>query len=538
MSIITLVDTFPLEKMRQPQKQALDFIYDALREGYEDIVVAAPTGIGKTGIGAAFCYWASTFSLEGYHTGGYYLVTQKMLQDQIENDFPRFGKYGPVSASLKSATEYVCKKYGNCGIGSVQKKERCVERATLHTCPYVLAYNHFKNASLAVTNYPYFFAESTYVKKLESRNALVADECHTLDKQITSSSEMVVDNKMIQDWAPHLAPLPSLRCLSEFVDWIDNTYLPVLIDRIEMLNAALEANGYSNSGMLSDFNKLDNHIKRAQQLLGCISESESNWIYWQDNEKDGLKSYAKPLFAAPFLKPLIKDRAAARLYMSAYPGPKNAYCRSIGLDKSKTAWLELDSNFPIENRPINIINAGSMSASNLDANFPGLCRIVCSILELHATDKGIIHCHSYKLGDKLNTYLSTTKYASRILYPRTSHDRRGIMQKHSRIDEPTVILSPSITEGYSFDDNLARFQIIAKVPYPYLGDKRVKARMNQDHDWYTLQAAMTILQACGRIVRSDTDYGYTYILDSDFSNLFNNNQEFFPKWLTNAFVHM
>jgi Rad3-related DNA helicase len=97
------------------------------------------------------------------------------------------------------------------------------------------------------------------------------------------------------------------------------------------------------------------------------------------------------------------------------------------------------------------------------------------------------------------------------------------------------MLSPSIAEGFSFDDDLARWQIIAKVPYPYLGDRQVAAKMKQDRDWYVLQTVMTVLQACGRIVRSDIDHGTTYILDSDFIRLFEDNTKFFPKWFKDAF---
>ena len=97
------------------------------------------------------------------------------------------------------------------------------------------------------------------------------------------------------------------------------------------------------------------------------------------------------------------------------------------------------------------------------------------------------------------------------------------------------MIRASISEGFSFDDDLARFQIIAKVPYPYLGVRQVAATMEQDRDWYILQTVMSILQACGRIVRSETDHGATYILDLDFIRLYEENTKFFPKWFKDAF---
>ena len=123
-----------------------------------------------------------------------------------------------------------------------------------------------------------------------------------------------------------------------------------------------------------------------------------------------------------------------------------------------------------------------------------------------------------------------------MLFAANSKERALKVNRHMESTNPTVIISPSITEGYSFDDDLARFQIIAKVPYPFLGDRQVKARMELDRDWYTLQTVMTVIQACGRIVRSETDRGITYILDSDFENLFRNNEKFFPTWFKESII--
>ena len=81
-----------------------------------------------------------------------------------------------------------------------------------------------------------------------------------------------------------------------------------------------------------------------------------------------------------------------------------------------------------------------------------------------------------------------------------------------------------------------RFFFTGNCPFPYLGDRQVLAKKELDPEWYTLQTVSTIIQACGRIVRSDTDYGITYILDSDFIPLFEKNPEFFPPWFVGAFV--
>ena len=105
-----------------------------------------------------------------------------------------------------------------------------------------------------------------------------------------------------------------------------------------------------------------------------------------------------------------------------------------------------------------------------------------------------------------------------------SDNRDAVLKKHTTTKKATVLLSPSMTEGVDLKGDLSRFQVICKIPYPYLGDQIVRKRMYKHKDWYGLQTAKSIVQSCGRSVRSNTDTAVTYILDSDwnrFENILN-----------------
>lgn len=528
-----------MAKPRQAQVDALNFIYDAIVTGYEDIVIAAPTGIGKTGIGAAFSFWANTLKVDGWASGSYYLVTQKMLQEQLERDFSRFTNfYERLSGGLKSAADYPCDTFGTCGIGGLQQNSpiKCRKRSSSNRqCPYLTAKLRFDQSAMAVTNYPYIFTEHTHVKKLPGRVGLVADECHTLERQITSFIEVTVDDESLQRWAPQLKRLTKMDTLPEFKDWLSTRYVDALTSRLEMLTQQLAEESYAKKSTIQEHTSLDNHLKRTQTFCARLESDSSGWIYWQESDKDRLKSIAKPISAAPYVSELIGEMAAVRLYMSAYPGPKSTFCRNLGLDPKATAWLELDSPFPAENRPVNIFDVGSMGRRDQERTLPALMKAISIILDGHADEKGIVHCNSYSLGKQIYDFIRAGKHAARVIFPVNADQRRNAMQTHRSSKVATVIISPSMAEGYSFDDDLARFQIIAKVPYPYLGDKQVAARKEQDPDWYIMHTVMTILQACGRVVRSETDFGSTYILDSDFRRLLDNHPQFFPDWFTKSF---
>lgn len=520
--------------MRSEQREALIFIDDAFYSGYNDIVISAPTGIGKSGIGIATCLWANSFTEPNFERGGYYLITQKLLQDQLEHDVCKLKpEFRAAISSLKSGSEYVCDTFSDCLIGGTACGiNRCQQRNT-KTCPYLTAKSKFDSSAVAVTNYPYLFTEHAYARKLKPRNVLIADECHSVDRQITNFTEVTIDSVTLDAWAPDCRDVPTMPEIEQFADWLRQNYIVQCTVRTEWIIANLNECGYRNPQLQAELIKLNNHIERTKAAIASMEKFPDDWVYWQEPEQDGaLKCTAKPINAASFTKELIEDMGNVRVYMSAYPGPKDVFCRNLGL--SKVAWLELDSPFPVQNRLVHLTTVGSLNRRTIDATMPRLLDMCATILEAHPDEKGIIHSHTYALGQKIHDYFATTPLAKRILFSSKASERTAIFNRHKTSTEPTVIISPSMTEGFSFDDDLARFQIIAKVPYPYLGDRQVAARMEQDPEWYTLQTIQTLIQAVGRIVRSNDDYGSTYILDSDFYRLYRENSKFFPRWWTEA----
>ncbi len=165
-----------------------------------------------------------------------------------------------------------------------------------------------------------------------------------------------------------------------------------------------------------------------------------------------------------------------------------------------------------------------MSSKAIDDTLPKMVQAVKAILAQHKNEKGIIHCHSYKVAN----YLKRNIRSSRLLI-HNSENRERMLEKHMRSKKPSVLISPSMTEGVDLKGDLSRFQIICKVPYPYLGDKLVRKKMNKWKWWYPLQTAKTIVQAVGRSVRSNDDTAVTYILDADFEMFYRRNPGMFPQ---------
>ena len=526
LTTATMLNFFPMSAPREKQAKAIEFIQKAVERGFKHIVIAAPTGTGKTAIGATICLWAASADaneLPG-EPGGYYLVTQKMLQDQLERDFVDHPQFGCVS--LKSATAYECDnpKFKTCDLGR-KKKCGCTQ--------YVVVREKFVDSKIGVTNYPYFLTERLNVGKLPNRRVLVLDECHNIERLLVRFFDITVGPEQLDD-VEVIEDIPEFKDIHEFIAWCKQVYHPRLKEKSDSyarLVAAEDKTEYADKAT-----RLANQLDKLSRALNSIQAKPRGWIFWsQESDKiRGAKQYiARPLYAHEFTKTLFEVSDIV-IHMSAFPGERDTYCQSLGLNPNDVAWANFSSTFPVENRPINILSVGSMSMKNIDETLPRVVSTVRKIMDKWKTQKGLIHCNSYKVGQAIYDAMVDTEHSERLIFPKTADEREKAFSDHTNSLLPTVMISPSMTEGYDFAGKLAEWQVIAKVPFPNLGDKHTWARKTADDDWYKMETIKTIVQACGRIVRSEQDRGITYILDSDMNRLLDEYSSFFPKWWISA----
>ena len=91
-------------------------------------------------------------------------------------------------------------------------------------------------------------------------------------------------------------------------------------------------------------------------------------------------------------------------------------------------------------------------------------------------------------------------------------------------------------EGVDLADKSSRFQILCKIPFPYLGDLVIKKRMERNKLWYPYMTAKLIIQSFGRSIRNEKDYAVSYILDSDWQRFYSRNITMFPEEFRQSFT--
>jgi Rad3-related DNA helicase len=208
---------------------------------------------------------------------------------------------------------------------------------------------------------------------------------------------------------------------------------------------------------------------------------------------------------------------------------KNLFCQLNGLDVTKAAYHSIESPFPAKNRPIIYMPIGKMSYKNKEETFQRYIPYIKKIMNKYAGQKGIIHTNSFELSNWIQKSIKDKRF---VFHDSTNKDE--MLKMHCETDKPTVLVSPSMDTGVSLDDDLARFQIIAKVPYPSLGSQKNKMRQSNNPDWYAWKTVSGFIQMTGRSVRSSEDYADTIIIDGSFGDVLRHSSHFLPNWIQEA----
>ena len=241
---MSLSSHFPYETPRQEQIQAIAAaVQTFLKNDKKFFILEAGTGVGKSAIGLTLGRVLNEklpFSDE-YTKGSYFLTTQRVLQEQYENDFG--GTNGKMT-SVYSSKNYQCEyhKRNDCRtsqqmLRTEDKSSRFFKKCTID-CRYKREKKIFLESPESVTNFPYFIMESTYSGKITPRNFLVIDEAHNAESVLTKFVELSVSQYFCEKivkvkWPGKITPVA-------FFKWIRDVYNPKLQKQILYFEKQLE----------------------------------------------------------------------------------------------------------------------------------------------------------------------------------------------------------------------------------------------------------------------------------------------------------
>jgi Rad3-related DNA helicase len=359
---------------------------------------------------------------------------------------------------------------------------------------------------------------------------LVADEVDALDNALMNYIELKITTSQLERYGLPTPDEPEIR--ESWLKWIPRavSHLEQQVTYAEQILRFAELPNWNRSEI-----ELNKKKKAMQKLIDKLSfiESEVNysWIFYHEKTKTADQYVFKPVNVARYANRYLWDHAEYKVGMSGTIFDADITCRELGIEECD--YMRMDSPFPVENRPIYYKPVVSLSKKTVNEQLPILRDAIDIDLLKYPRQKVLIHTVSYLLRD----YLLENLQCRDRLTTHESDTRTEALEYFKTSKDPLVMLSPSFDRGVDLReaDNCGAV-MACKMPYLYLGDPQVKAKVDSPGGWtwYALKAAQTLVQMTGRSVRSSHQVCHTYIYDEQFTRLRSQMREVIPLWWLKA----
>jgi len=492
---LSLLDNFPSQlQVRDTQKQILDEIQQKLKSGYQKIILSAPTGIGKSAI---------AMTLTKSYERSFVVTASKNLQDQYTHDFeflvPVKGKANFPCFKAMEQKEIDLQEYGEairkgltCDKGECEEetkegKKNCKFKPYIHDyeektfkeiiCPYYEQKYSALFANHSVWNYYSYFQivkynQSHYGDYL-NRVISIFDEAHSIEGQIINFIGIEIIKKRVDECGIEI----------EHYDLSDINMIIQLLDDMAEFYAReakelRESRAFQENPDYSKITKLDRNYERFARTRVEIASNPENFVINEPNYEEkkfksitlkplDISGYVKEFFITPF-----------QIFMSATID-KESFCQNMGISPDKIAIVDTPrSPFPLENRKVEFLNTARLAFLISLETENKVWKKIDEILSNHNNERGLLLTSSRsRCQDIVNHLSSKNKKRARICHARNPKGKTqdDVIKEHSE-SKNGILVSSSLWQGVDLKDDLSRFQIIAKSPYPNYTEKWVAAK--------------------------------------------------------------
>lgn len=520
----------------QQQIAILSQIEEGLKS-HKFVICSAPTGSGKSLIAKTLgntakqptkeftqlitSYEAYKQDFSGNYTyeqecieelpaGSFVLTITKSLQDQYLDLFDN-------TSLLKGKTNYICNVDENFTVDmapctfATKQRDKCWTECL---CPYYNARNNVLLSQFGVLNYKMFLSLPPHIKR---KNIIICDEASELEEELVRQFSAEINYERLEQCGIKVKKLITDNKQRARV------WMYQLIEQVTKKIDTYTDTGYKNLQLISKQDKKQyQYLNNLNTSLTTIDTIWKECEFVIDVNKD--RVLVTPLHASG-LSRFIFDYADKIVLMSATIIDHKHFARQLGIHDYK--YVEAQCDFDPQKSPIYISSQHKPNYKNLKNVIPGICKQIDKIINHHKNEKGIIHTHTQEITNIVQQKFETN---NRFLFRDQFNNNEEIISRHQLNAEPSILVSPSLMFGLDLKDDLARFQIIVKLPFLPLSSKRIKQLLEKDATWYENKMLNAVVQACGRATRGKDDYSITYILDGNFINIVKRAKNKLPKY--------
>ena len=548
----TILKSFPKEFAPRPlQEKLIEQIQEKIDTGVKVILLSAPTGIGKSLIAA---------SVAGYFGSSFVVTASKHLQDQYTKDMPWFkpNKGMPNFACHKmmekhgidlTETDFAVQNKWTCDMGpcsvTVEENQEKVQKVCKYKpklaevaegkikqddCLYYLQKYQSLISSHSIWNYASYFQMMKYQKEkyAEYLNKKVAifDEAHRIEDQIIQFVGIDIYERNLTECKIDVEnyDLENIDDVMKLSDGLSESYA-------RQISNLEESSAFAQNPDYEVVQTLENKYKKYAEARSEIYSNKQNFILNKPYFDEGGKFRSlsvKPLDISKYVSTFFDH--PVQIFMSATID-KESFCENTGFDSGVVEIVDTQvSPFPIENRKVEFTDVKRLSYNSTRDDELLVIKKIDEIMTKYYDKKGLVLTSSKSRCFQILENLSEeNKKRIRICHSFNADGKTQdqVVQEHAD-SKNGVLLSSSLWEGVDLKEDLSRFQIVAKAPYPMLSETRTKIKMQKYPLWYKAQAIMKLLQGFGRSIRDYGDWADTYVLDSAAHELLLMNRKMVP----------
>ncbi|MDR2017061.1 MAG: ATP-dependent DNA helicase [Burkholderiales bacterium] len=246
-------------------------------------------------------------------------------------------------------------------------------------------------------------------------------------------------------------------------------------------------------------------------------------IRWADLSPYGWQLHASPLSVAPIFRNFVENSARSWILTSAtlsVAGQFTHYQHELGLENAQTAcW---DSPFDYEQQAILYVptglplpNSKEHTDAVIDAALPVLEASQGRAFLLFTTHRALQHAH-----ERLQTIFVERRWPW-PLFAQGEASRSELLERFRAEKNAVLLGAASFWEGVDVAGDALSLVVIDKLPFAPPDDPLLAARLEHlkknggepFRDWQLPQAAISLKQGAGRLIRTETDCGVLMITD-------------------------
>ncbi len=245
-----------------------------------------------------------------------------------------------------------------------------------------------------------------------------------------------------------------------------------------------------------------------------------------EKRTEGLRLAIVCLDPARAIAPIFKA-ASSTVLISATLSPTEVVRRTLGLEKDRTTAISLPPPFPRENRKVMVLPQVKTTFAAREQNFGPIAKLIAEMSDAQSGNILVLF-PSYQFLQKVSERLPKIKARVLVQRPNFSEIERNGIFKTLAAPPPEGILLLAVlggmyAEGVDYPGELLSGVFVVSPALPQVSFERELLRRYYDEteqagfEYAYLQPGMTrVIQAAGRLIRSETDRGVIALLCQRF----------------------